>query len=58
MATSTPADKPSRKPQLNITASAEEIAAIEKLAKRQGLTISGLLRMLALNEARRQGIIE
>lgn len=48
--------KPARKPQLNITATVEELSIIERLAKRQGLTISGLLRMLALNEARRQGI--
>jgi hypothetical protein len=56
MATTTPADKPARKPQMNITASVEEIALIERVAKKRGLSVSALLRSLALDEARRLGV--
>ncbi|MGI4872064.1 MAG: hypothetical protein ACRYFX_12905 [Janthinobacterium lividum] len=54
--TDTKADKPGRKPQLNITAGADEISLIERVAKKRGLSISALLRSLALDEARRLGV--
>lgn len=46
-------EKPARKPQMNITASIEEIELIERVAKKRGLSVSALLRSLALEEARR-----
>jgi hypothetical protein len=49
-------EKPARKPQMNITASIDEIALIERVAKKRGLSVSALLRSLALDEARRLGV--
>jgi hypothetical protein len=59
MATTTPdSSKPgkARKPQMNITAKVEEIALIERVAEKRGLSVSALLRSLALDEARRLGV--
>lgn len=59
MATSsTEGSKPAkvRKPQMNITAKVEEIALIERVAEKRGLSVSALLRSLALDEARRLGV--
>jgi uncharacterized protein (DUF1778 family) len=57
MATNAPANsKPTRKPQMNITAKPEEIALIERVAEKRGLSVSALLRSLALDEARRLGV--
>jgi replicative DNA helicase len=36
-----------RKPQINITAKPEEVALIERVAEKRGLTVSALLRPLA-----------
>lgn len=48
-------EKP-RKPQINITAKPDEVALIERVAEKRGLSVSALLRSLALDEARRLGI--
>lgn len=57
MATTEPSSsKPGRKPQMNITAKPEEIALIERVAEKRGLSVSALLRSLALDEARRLGV--
>ncbi len=57
MATTAPKnEKPARKPQMNITAKQEEIELIERVAEKRGLSVSALLRSLALDEARRLGI--
>ena len=57
MATNKPnKEKPARKPQMNVTAKLEEIALIERVAEKRGLSVSALLRSLALDEARRLGV--
>lgn len=56
MATTTPADKASRKPQMNITVKPEERELIERVAAKRGLSVSALVRMLTLDEARRLGV--
>ena len=56
MATNTPADKAARKPQMNITVKPEERELIERVAARRGLSVSALVRLLTLDEARRLGI--
>ncbi|MBF9140854.1 plasmid mobilization protein [Hymenobacter properus] len=48
-------EKP-RKPQINITAKPDEVALIERVAEKRGLSVSALLRSLALDEARRLGV--
>jgi uncharacterized protein (DUF1778 family) len=52
----TSADKPARKPQLNITLKAEERDLVERVAAKRGLSVSALVRMLTLDEARRLGM--
>lgn len=56
MTAKTPADKPARKPQLNITVKSEERELIERVAEMRGLSVSALVRLLTLDEARRLGI--
>jgi hypothetical protein len=48
--------KPNKHLQLNIKASKEEKELAEKVATARGLSISGLVRLLILDEARRLGI--
>lgn len=49
-------DSAERPPQLNIKVSVDEKELTEKVAKARGLSASGLVRMLILDEARRLGI--
>jgi uncharacterized protein (DUF1778 family) len=49
--------KATRERQLNIKASDDEKALLEKVAKTRGLSSSGLIRMLVADEARRLGIL-
>ena len=49
-------DSAERPPQLNIKLSVDEKELTEKVAKARGLSISGLVRMLVLDEARRLSI--
>jgi antitoxin component of RelBE/YafQ-DinJ toxin-antitoxin module len=46
----------SRGPQLNIKLGEDEKRIAEAVAKERGLNISGLVRLLILDEARRLGI--
>jgi len=46
----------SRGPQINIKLNSEEKKLFEVVAKKHGLNVSGLVRMLILAEARRLGI--
>lgn len=48
--------KPARRPQINITATAEEAALFERVAKKRGMKVSAMLRSLAFDEARRLGV--
>ncbi|WP_400190687.1 hypothetical protein [Hymenobacter sp. B81] len=50
------ADKPARKPQLNIALEQEEKDLVEAVAKARGVTVSSLIRLLAFDEARRLGM--
>lgn len=45
-----------RKPQINVEATADEKALIERVAAARGMKAATLLRTLALDEARRLGI--
>lgn len=45
-----------RKPQINLAFEAEEKALIEKVAKERGLNVTGLIRLLVRDEARRLSI--
>jgi len=45
-----------RKPQINVEATTEEKALIEKAAAVRGMKAATLLRTLALDEARRLGL--
>lgn len=51
----TPSDK-ARKPQLNLSLEPTEKDLVERVAKRRGLSVSALVRMLTLDEARRLGM--
>jgi len=54
--TSADKEKKPRKPQMNVTAKAEEIALAERVAEKRGLSLSALVRLLVLDEARRLGM--
>lgn len=45
-----------RKPQINVEATAQEKAIIEKAAAARGMKAATLMRTLALDEARRLGV--
>lgn len=49
-------EKAPRKPQMNISAKAEEIALTERVADKRGVSVSALVRLLVLDEARRLGV--
>lgn len=49
-------DKKPRRPQVNLALEAEEKELMEKVAKARGLSVSALVRMLTIDEARRLGI--
>lgn len=54
---STAADKPARKPQVNLSLEAWEKDLFETVAKARGnVGVSALLRLLVVDEARRLGI--
>lgn len=53
----TPAEKPARKPQVNLSLEAWEKKLFEDVAEARGnIGVSALLRLLVVDEARRLGI--
>ncbi len=49
-------EEKARKPQVNLALEAEEKTLIERVAKERGLNVTGLIRLLVRDEARRLGI--
>lgn len=52
----TPADKPARKPQVSLAIKPEEKELMERVAAKRGVSVSALIRLLTLDEARRLGV--